>query len=202
MVLEKIEKIVDDRLAELPAPETGIIINTTLENNMVADVEVADGILEKIPCIGIPKLNSDCMIIYENNDPDYPICIPIVNNDSDIAKAMGYGAFRIDDQSNLLVELPEGQPNPFSINSNGELLIDGSLLTDGDKYNITNGHCYKEETDLGECVGSKGDKGEDGDSIIGARGKSITNITQTGNYTFTVTYSDGETKNYNMRGLQ
>lgn len=198
MVLKKIETIVDNRLAELPAPETGIVINVNLENTMVADVEVANGILEKIQCIGIPTINSDCMIIYENNNPDTPICIPIVNNDSDIAKAMGYGAFSIDDQGNLLVELPEGQPNPFSINSNGELLIDGSLLSDGDKYHITNGHCYKEETDLGECVGEKGDKGDNGESIPGQQGKSITNITQTGDYTFTITYSDGETKDYNM----
>lgn len=201
MVLKKIQQIVDDRLAELPSPETGIVINTTLENNMVADVEVAEGILEKIQCIGVPRVNEECMIIYENNDPDYPICIPIVNNDSDIAKAMGYGAFSIDDQGNLLVELPEGQPNPFSL-VNGELLIDGELLTDADKYSIINGHCYKEKTDLGECTGEKGDKGEDGDSITGARGKSIVSITQTGDFTFTVTYSDGETKNYNMRGLQ
>ena len=198
MVLEKIQQIIDDRISELPAPETGIVINVNLENTMVADVEVANGILEKIQCIGIPQLNSDCMIIYENNNPDTPICIPIVNNDSDIAKAMGYGAFSIDDQGNLLVELPEGQPNPFSINSNGELLIDGSLLSDGDKYHITNGHCYKEDTDLGECVGEKGDKGDNGESIPGQQGKSITNITQTGDYTFTITYSDGETKDYNM----
>jgi len=198
MVLKKIQQIIDDRISELPAPETGIVINVNLENTMVADVEVANGILEKIQCIGIPKLNSDCMIIYENNNPDTPICIPIVNNDSDIAKAMGYGAFSIDDQGNLLVELPEGQPNPFSINSNGELLIDGSLLSDGDKYHITNGHCYKEKTDLGECVGEKGDKGDNGESIPGQQGKSITNITQTGDFTFTVTYSDGETKDYNM----
>lgn len=201
MVLKKIQQIIDDRISELPAPETGIIINTTLENTMVADVEVANGILEKIQCIGIPQPNSDCMIIYENNNPDTPICIPIVNNDSDIAKAMGYGAFSIDDQGNLLVELPEGQPNPFSINSNGELLIDGSLLSDGDKYHITNGHCYKEETDLGECVGSKGDKGDNGESIPGPTGKSITNITQTDDYTFTITYNDGETKEYNMETI-
>lgn len=197
MVLEQIQQIVDDRLAELPSPETGIVINTTLENNMVADVEVAEGILEKIQCIGVPRVNEKCMIIYENNDPDYPICIPIVNNDSDIAKAMGYGAFSIDDQNNLLVELPEGQPNPFSL-VNGELLIDGELLSDADQYSVINGHCYKNETDLGECVGSKGEQGDDGDSIPGARGKSIVSITQTGDFTFTVTYSDGETKDYNM----
>ena len=197
MVLEQIQQIVDDRLAELPSPETGIVINTTLENNMVADVEVAEGILEKIQCIGVPRVNEKCMIIYENNDPDYPICIPIVNNDSDIAKAMGYGAFSIDDQGNLLVELPEGQPNPFSL-VNDELLIDGELLSDGDQYSVINGHCYKNETDLGECVGSKGEQGDDGDSIPGARGKSIVSITQTGDFTFTVTYSDGETKDYNM----
>ena len=197
MVLEQIQQIVDDRLAELPSPETGIVINTTLENNMVADVEVAEGILEKIQCIGVPRVNEKCMIIYENNDPDYPICIPIVNNDSDIAKAMGYGAFSIDDQGNLLVELPEGQPNPFSL-VNGELLIDGELLSDADQYSVINGHCYKNETDLGECVGSKGEQGDDGDSIPGARGKSIVSITQTGDFTFTVTYSDGETKDYNM----
>ena len=197
MVLEQIQQIIDDRLAELPSPETGIVINTTLENNMVADVEVAEGILEKIQCIGVPRVNEKCMIIYENNDPDYPICIPIVNNDSDIAKAMGYGAFSIDDQNNLLVELPEGQPNPFSL-VNGELLIDGELLSDADQYSVINGHCYKNETDLGECVGSKGEQGDDGDSIPGARGKSIVSITQTGDFTFTVTYSDGETKDYNM----
>lgn len=202
MVLKKIQQIVEDKINELPSPETGIIINVTLENTMVADVEVADGILEKIKCIGVPKINEECMIIYENNDYNSPVCIPVVNNDSDVAKAMGYGAFSIDDQGNLLVELPEGQPNPFSINSNGELLIDGSLLTDGDKYNITNGHCYKEETDLGECVGNKGDKGDNGESIPGATGKSITNITQTDDYTFTITYNDGETINYDMRTIQ
>ena len=198
MVLEQIQQIIDDRLAELPSPETGIVINTTLENNMVADVEVAEGILEKIQCIGVPKINEECMIIYENNDYNSPVCIPVVNNDSDVAKAMGYGAFSIDDQGNLLVELPEGQPNPFSINSNGELLIDGELLSDGDQYSVINGHCYKNETDLGECVGGKGDKGDDGDLIPGETGKSITSITQTGDYTFTITYSDGETKEYNM----
>lgn len=197
MVLKKIQQIIDDRISELPAPETGIVINVNLENTMVADVEVANGILEKIQCIGIPKLNSDCMIIYENNNPDTPICIPIVNNDSDIAKAMGYGAFSIDNEGNLLVELPEGQPNPFSL-VNGDLLIDGELLNDADKYSIINKHCYKEEVDLGECVGEKGEKGEDGDNITGPTGKGIVSITQTGDFTFTVTYSDGETKDYNM----
>ena len=198
VVLDTIGKIIDDKLKEMPSPTLAKITGRSEINQQRADITLSNGEkLEDVLCIGIPKLNTTCIVIYLNNDPNNPIAVITQNNDSAIAKALGYGAFSIKDD-HLFVELPEGMENPFSL-SNGHLYIDDSKISDVETYSIKNNHIFKGETDLGKCKGSTGNKGANGSKgATGDNGVGITKIELYDSDKIKITWSNGDIEVFNL----
>lgn len=145
VVLDRIINIIETKLTELPSPEVATVINTNYTNSTNADVQFSNGdILTDVPTLNYPTVDSPCIIIYLQNDPNQPFCIPTTNNQSEIMKAMGCGAFTIKD-NHLYVDLPVGLENPFLL-SNGHLYLDTSKTNvDPSKYTIMNNHLFIEE---------------------------------------------------------
>ena len=198
VVLDTIGKIIDDKLKEMPSPTLAKITGRSEINQQRADITLSNGEeLEDVLCIGIPKLNTTCIVIYLNNDPNNPIAVITQNNDSAIAKALGYGAFSIKDD-HLFVELPEGMENPFSL-SNGHLYIDDSKISDVETYSIKNNHIFRGETDLGKCKGSTGNKGANGSKgATGDNGVGITKIELYDSDKIKITWSNGDIEVFNL----
>lgn len=198
VVLDTIGKIIEDKLKEIPSPTLAKITGKSEINQQRANITLSTGEeLEDVLCIGIPKINTTCIVIYLNNDSNNPIAVITQNNDSDIAKALGYGAFSIKD-NHLYVELPEGMENPFSLN-NGHLYIDDSKISDAETYSIKNKHVFRGDTDLGECKGSVGNKGAIGDKgITGDTGAGITKIELYDSDKIKITWSNGDIEVINL----
>lgn len=84
-------------------------------------VKTDDGILENIQCVNIPKIGTSCLLIPINGEYN---CIPNEIDDTTSIYAMGLGKFHVDDEGNLLLDLPIGVENYFSLNTNGDLIVD------------------------------------------------------------------------------
>lgn len=97
----------------------------------VVTVETDDGELENITCVNIPKIGTSCLLVpaYE----EY-MCIP--TEVDDIAKifALGLGKFNINRDGDLILELPIGVTNYFSIDD-GDLIVDLDSATN-EKFKI------------------------------------------------------------------
>ena len=145
VVLDRILNIIDNKLTEIPSPEVATVINTNYTNSTNADVEFSNGdILTDVPTLNYPRVDSPCIIIYLQNDPNQPFCIPTTNNDTEIMKAMGVGAFTIKD-NHLYVDLPVNLENPFKL-ENGHLYIDTSKTNvEPTRYTFMKNHLFYEE---------------------------------------------------------
>ena len=144
-ILERITNIIESKLTEIQSPEVATVINTNTINSNTADVEFSNGdTLTDVPTLNYPQVDSPCIIIYLQNDPNQPFCIPTNNNTSDIKKAMGYGGFNVKD-NHLYVDIPADMENPFTL-TNGHLYIDTTKTSvDTSKYTLINNHIFIEE---------------------------------------------------------
>ena len=198
VVVDVMGQIIDDKLKEMPSPTLAKITGRSDINQQRANITLPSGEeLEDVLCMGIPKIDTSCVVIYLNNDPNNPIAIISQNTDSDVAKALGYGAFTIEDD-HLFVELPEGMENPFSL-SNGHLYVDDSKISNATSYSIKNNHVFRDDVDLGECKGNTGNKGATGNKgDTGDTGVGITKIELYDNDKIKITWSNGDIEVFNL----
>lgn len=84
-------------------------------------VETDDGILENIQCVNIPKIGTACLLIPIDDTYN---CIPNEIDDTTSLYAMGLGKFKVDENGDLLLDLPIGVGNYFNLNNNGDLIVD------------------------------------------------------------------------------
>ena len=129
------EKTIADHIIDIikaeannnPAPETGTI--TKIYTNGFVDILLNGNLHRYIESIGTPTLNSKALLVYINGDLNTPIVIPPNNNTGNGSiNAVGY--FTINNDGHLIVELPDGFSNPYSINSSGHLIYDTSTTTE------------------------------------------------------------------------
>jgi len=124
MADKTIGELIDDRIKTIsnnnPPPEPAKIIKVYDNNH--ADVQTNKHTIRYIECIGNPTNNNKGIIIYKNGDPNQPLLITHTTSQS--INAVGY--FTINNDGHLIVELPDGYTNPYSINSSGHLIYDTS----------------------------------------------------------------------------
>jgi hypothetical protein len=87
----------------------------------VCTVDTVDGVMENLPCVNIPKIGSACLVVP--SDGEYT-CIPHEIDDTLSLYSLGLGKFWIDDNGDLQLELAIGTENYFSIDNNGDLIVD------------------------------------------------------------------------------
>lgn len=137
-ISEQILKIIQNTTDNNNPPQ--IIRIRKAYNNKTADIETENGTLYNIPCSGQPIENTQGLLTYNNGDINQPYIILFEDATTHI-KAMGYGEFHINTEGELIVELPNGTPNIFTI-------TDGKLtVTDDPNYEIKDKNIYynKEE---------------------------------------------------------
>ena len=100
-------------------------------------VETDDGILENIQCVNIPKIGTACLLIPIDDTYN---CIPNEIDDTTSLYAMGLGKFHINDDSDLNYELPIGITNYFTLNNNGDLIINLDAVTN-QRFSINDDGC-------------------------------------------------------------
>ena len=100
-------------------------------------VETDDGILENIQCVNIPKIGTACILIPIEDTYN---CIPNEIDDTTSLYAMGLGKFHINDDSDLNYELPIGITNYFTLNNNGDLIINLDAVTN-QRFSINDDGC-------------------------------------------------------------
>lgn len=198
LILDRIKSIIQGELSSIPSPVTGRVIETPLLNSKTCTVRLENGdVLEDVACLNYPSKDTECLIIYLGNDPNQPFCIPMQDNSSDVAKALGYGAFTVEDDC-LFVELPENTENPFSL-TDGDLYVDDSIVSDANSYKIDYNHVFRDTVDLGECKGKRGETGERGSKgVNGDTGASITNIELYDDNKIKLTWSNGKIEVFSL----
>lgn len=112
-----ITNITNDTLDSQLQTMTGII---KTYYNGACTVETDDGVMENVKCVNIPKIGSECILMPV--DEEYQ-CIPNEIDDTSTIYAMGLGKFSINNEGDLLFELPIGSTNYMSINNNGDLIV-------------------------------------------------------------------------------
>ena len=122
-------------------PPTIITIRKTYTNN-TADIETENGTLYNIPCSGTPIPNTQALLTYNNGDINQPYIILFEDAKTTI-QSMGYGEFHINNEGDLIIELPNGITNPFQINTNGELTV-----TDDSNYEIIDKNIYYNRSEI------------------------------------------------------
>ena len=120
---EEIITIIEAHSNNNPAPTTGTITRTYTDGNY-ADVETEDGTHRYVPVIGNNAIDTDGVIIYIDGDLNNPLLITSGGGSSGGTVILGTGAFSINTNGHLIVELPDGVDNPYYINSNGHLIYD------------------------------------------------------------------------------
>ena len=116
-------KIAQDTIDNQPQTMYGTV---TAYYDGAVTVKTDEGVLEGIKCINIPKIGSACLLIPVNGEYN---CIPNEIDDTGMIFAMGLGKFNIDDNGDLIYELPIGVTNYFSINNSGDLIINLDNVT-------------------------------------------------------------------------
>ena len=115
-------------------PPQIITIRKTYNNN-TADIETENGTLYNIPCSGQPITNTKALLTYNNGDINQPYLLLFEDAKTTI-QSMGYGEFHINTEGELIIELPNGITNPFTI-TNGKLTV-----TDDPNYEIIDKNIY------------------------------------------------------------
>ena len=199
-VLDALGTVIDNKLDEAPNPQVGTVIGVDKVNTKRCIVELEDGNQLECECQAKPKLNSICVVVFLNNDQNSPFAMVEQDTSSETAKALGYGAFSVGEDGHLYVELPEGQDNPFSVNGNGHLVVDDTKLSNVELYKIEHDHVFRDNTDLGACIGTKGERGNKGaNGSTGSQGAGISNITYN-DFVLTIVWSNGETEEFYFGG--
>ena len=114
-----------------------IVTITKGYNKPICDITTQTGTLRNIRCSGLAIPNTTGLLIYENGDEHSPFVILFTEAET-IIHSLGLGLFKITDDGDLTVELPNSMNNIFTINEDGDLTVtlDGtnnySINTDGD----------------------------------------------------------------------
>ena len=117
-LLETIKDIAQDTIDNQSKPLYGTV---TKYYDGSCTVETDDGILENIQCVNIPKIGTACLLIPIDDTYN---CIPNEIDDTTSLYAMGLGKFKVDENGDLLLDLPIGVDNYFNLNNNGDLIVD------------------------------------------------------------------------------
>jgi hypothetical protein len=117
-LLETIQATASDVYDQKPSTMTGVV--KSYQDGAVT-VETSDGLMENIKCVNIPKIGSACLLVPVESEYQ---CIPNEIDDTASIFAMGLGKFHIDENGDLIVDLPIGVSNYFSIDNNGHLIVD------------------------------------------------------------------------------
>ena len=129
-LLETIQSTASDVIDSQPKTVQGTVKSY---HEGVCTVETSDGLMENLPCVNIPKIGTGCLVVP--SDGEYT-CIPNEVDDSAMIFAMGLGKFTIDNNNDLLYELPIGVTNYMSL-SNGDLIVNLDNTTN-QKFSIDN----------------------------------------------------------------
>ena len=114
-----------------------IITITKGYNKPICDIQTQTSTLRNIRCSGLAIPDTTGLLIYENGDEHSPFVILFTDAET-IIHSLGLGLFKINEDGDLTVELPNSMNNIFQINEEGELTatLDGtnnySINTDGD----------------------------------------------------------------------
>lgn len=119
-IMEQIEIAINDRTGNNIPPEV-ITINKAYSDN-TCDITTSKGVLRNIQCSGLAVEGAKGLLVYEDGEQDKPFVILFEDAETTIT-SLGLGKFHIYD-GDLYVELPEGVPNPFSINEDGDLIVE------------------------------------------------------------------------------
>lgn len=119
-IMEQIEIAINDRTGN-NIPSQLITINKAY-NNKTADITTNNGTYRNVPCSGLAVEGAKGLLVYEDGEQDKPFVILFEDAETTIT-SLGLGKFHIYD-GDLYVELPEGVPNPFSINEDGDLIVE------------------------------------------------------------------------------
>ena len=119
-ISEQIEIIVND-LTDNNIPPQLVTIKKAY-NNKTADITTSNGTYRNVQCSGLAVEGAKGLLVYEDGEQDKPFVILFEDAETTIT-SLGLGKFHIHD-GNLYVELPEGVPNPFSINEDGDLIVE------------------------------------------------------------------------------
>lgn len=132
-ISEQITKIIQTQTDNNNPPQ--VITIRKAYNNNTADIETENGTLYNIPCSGTPIDGTQGLLTYNNGDINQPYIILFEDAKTTI-QAMGYGEFHINTDGDLILELPNGTPNIFTI-------TDGKLtVTDDPNYEIIDKNIY------------------------------------------------------------
>ena len=115
-LLETIQSAATDVVESQPSTLTGKVKSYY---DGAVTVETSEGTLENIPCVNVPKIGTNCIVLPV--DGDYQ-CIPNEVDDTAMMFALGLGKFTIDSNDDLIYELPIGVTNYMSL-SNGDLIV-------------------------------------------------------------------------------
>ena len=132
-LLDTIKDITQDTIDSQPKTLYGTV---TKYYDGTCTVETDDGLLENIKCINIPRIGTACLLIPVDDEYN---CIPNEIDDTTTLYALGLGKFTINEEGNLLYDLPIGVTNYFSI-SNGNLTVNLDNVTN-QKFSINDEGC-------------------------------------------------------------
>ena len=106
-------------------------------NKPICDIRTQTSTLRNIRCSGLAIPDTTGLLIYENGDEHSPFVILFTDAET-IIHSLGLGLFKINEDGDLTVELPNSMNNIFTINEDEELTVtldvtnNYSINTDGD----------------------------------------------------------------------
>lgn len=119
-IMEQIEIAIDDRTGNNIPVEVVSIIKSYSDNT--CDIMSSKGNYRNVQCSGLAVEGAKGLLVYEDGKQDKPFVILFEDAETTIT-SLGLGKFHIH-EGDLYVELPEGVPNPFSINEDGDLIVE------------------------------------------------------------------------------
>lgn len=125
---EQIEIIVDSLTGNNVPPEL-VKIKKAYSNNSADVIKSNNELLQGVKCSGLGVEDGEGLLIHRENAP----FIILFEDARQTAQSLGLGLFYIND-SDLMVELPNGIVNPFTI-TNGDLTVE---LDGENNYTIDN----------------------------------------------------------------
>ena len=103
-------------------------------NKPICDIQTPNNTLRNIRCSGLAIPDTTGLLIYENGDQQSPFVLLFTDAET-IIHSLGLGLFKITEDGDLTVELPNSMNNIFTINTDGELTV---TLDGTNNYNINN----------------------------------------------------------------
>ena len=137
-LLDTLQGISENAISEQSKPVYGTV---TAYYDGTVTVETDEGVFENIKCVNIPKIGTSCILLPVDDEYN---CIPNEIDDTSTIYAMGLGKFTVKDNGDLIVDLPIGVTNYWSLNNNGDLIV-GLDSTTNQRFKITDGCVIYEE---------------------------------------------------------